>query len=123
MIAMVIAYLDFPFKSPMEDSNEAPYLDPPSPYLAIAGSFLLGLGDAFFNTQIISITGIIFGNNSAGGIAIFKFAQSFTAGIALLYSNAIALPFQLLFLAVLCLSGTATFCIVEWQTRNQHRLP
>ena len=124
ILALVVAFLDFPFKSTMEHANEAAYIDPPSPYLAFLGSFLLGLGDAFFNTQIMSILGSIFEKKSAAAFAIFKLAQSSMAGVALCYSAAIVLPFQLLILAVLCILGTNVFCIVEWKTRNnQHRLP
>ena len=124
ILALVVAFLDFPFKSTMEDANEAAYIDPPCPYFAFLGSFLLGLGDAFFNTQIISILGCIFENNSAAAFAIFKLAQSSMAAVALSYSAAIALPFQLLILAVFCILGTIGFCTVEWQTRNnQNRLP
>ena len=57
---MVIAIMNLPFKSPMGDTDEAAYLDPPSPELAIFGSFCLGLGDACYNTQIYSIIGSVF---------------------------------------------------------------
>ena len=58
--AMVIAFMNLPFKSPIGDTDEAAYLDPPSPELAIFGSFCLGLGDACYNTQIYSIIGSVF---------------------------------------------------------------
>jgi hypothetical protein len=58
--AMVIAFMNLPFRSPIEDTTEAAYLDPPSQELAIFGSFCLGLGDACYNTQIYSIIGSVF---------------------------------------------------------------
>lgn len=122
--AMVIAFMNLPFRSPIEDTTEAAYLDPPSQELAIFGSFCLGLGDACYNTQIYSIIGSVFKDDSAAGFAIFKFAQSAMAAAAFFYSNQIELPYQLLILVVLCVLGTATFCIVELQTRkNQQLLP
>ena len=46
------------------------------------------------------------------------------AAAAFFYSNQIELPYQLLILVVLCVLGTATFCIVELQTRkNQQLIP
>ena len=58
--AMVIAFMNLPFDSPISDTEEAAYLDPPSKELAIFGSFCLGLGDACYNTQIYSIIGSVF---------------------------------------------------------------
>ena len=38
-------------------------------------SFLLGLGDSCFNTQLLSIIGFMFRDNSAPAFAVFKFIQ------------------------------------------------
>ena len=56
-------------------------------YLAIACSFLLGFGDACFNTQIFSILGSAYKDNSAAAFAIFKFVQSFAAAAAFFYAQ------------------------------------
>ena len=40
--AMVIAFVNLPFRSVLEDTTEATYINPSNPYLAIFGSFLLG---------------------------------------------------------------------------------
>lgn len=85
---------------------------------------VLGLGDACYNTQIYSIIGSVFKDDSAAGFAIFKFAQSALAAAAFFYSNVIELPYQLLILVILCVLGTITFCTVELQVRrNQLPLP
>ena len=38
-------------------------------------SFLLGLGDSCFNTQLLSILGFLYSEDSAPAFAIFKFVQ------------------------------------------------
>ena len=119
---MLIAFMTLPLKSSLGDTNSAAYIvDPPNEYLAIFGSFCLGLGDACYNTQLYSIIGSTFKDDSAGGFAIFKFAQSFSAGVAFSYGNQIELSYQLLILVVLCVLGTTTFWIVELQTRKSDR--
>ena len=119
---MLIAFMTLPLKSSLGDTNSAAYIvDPPNEYLAIFGSFCLGLGDACYNTQLYSIIGSTFKDDSAGGFAIFKFAQSFSAGVAFSYGNQIELSYQLLILMVLCVLGTTTFWIVELQTRKSDR--
>lgn len=43
--------------------------------VALLCSFLLGLGDSCFNTQLLSIIGFMFRDNSAPAFAAFKFIQ------------------------------------------------
>lgn len=43
--------------------------------LALFCSFLLGFGDSCFNTQLLSIVGFMFRNNSAPAFAVFRFIQ------------------------------------------------
>lgn len=43
--------------------------------LALFCSFLLGLGDSCFNTQLLSIVGFMFRSNSAPAFAVFRFIQ------------------------------------------------
>ena len=119
--AGLIAFFNLPSDSPFDDTATKARIDPSNIYLAIFGSFLLGLGDACYNTQIFSFLGTVFKDDSAAGFAIFKFAQSAFAAAAFFYSKEVELPWQLLFLAVLCVIGTATFCYVELQVRRSDR--
>ena len=82
-------------------------------------SFFVGFGDACYNTQIYSILGSVYQDESAPAFAIFKFVQSTSAAIAFFYSNHVQLPYQLLILVILCVCGTISFCVVEWKV---HRL-
>ena len=122
--ACLIAFLNLPANAPMGETDDEAYIKPSNSYLAIFGSFLLGLGDACYNTQIFSMIGSVFKDDSAAGFAIFKFSQSALAAAAFFYSNQLELPYQLLLLVILCVCGTFTFCYVELQTRrNQIPLP
>ena len=116
--AFLITFLNLPFNSPIEDTSIAAYINPSNPYLAVLGSFLLGLGDACLVTQVYSIIGSVFKADSAAGFAILQFTKSAFSATAFFYSKELKLPYQLLILAVLCVLSTITFSIVELRTRN-----
>lgn len=113
----VIAYVNLPVDSPFGDTDTKAIIES-NEYLAIVGSFLLGLGDACFNTQIYALIGSVYSDNSAPAFAIFKFFQSALAAGAFYYSSVLELPWQLLFLTIFCILGTSTFFIVEWRARK-----
>ncbi|XP_063077592.1 UNC93-like protein MFSD11 [Engraulis encrasicolus] len=85
----------------------------PSVEVALLCSFLLGLGDSCFNTQLLSIVGYVFREDSAPAFAVFKFIQSIMAAVAFLYSNYLLLHWQLLILVLSCFLGTITFFLAE----------
>ena len=114
--ALVISFLNMPFDS---STDNAAYLNPPITGLAILASFLLGFGDACYNTSLCTIIGKIFEDNSAAGFAILKFFQTFCAAVALLYSNQCSVQFQVIILIIACFVGTLCFCMVELQARSE----
>lgn len=93
----------------------------PNVGVALFCSFLLGLGDSCFNTQLLSIVGFMFKDNSAPAFAVFKFIQSIMAAIAFFYSNYLLLHWQLLILVVSGFLGTVTFFWVEWIAEAKQR--
>uniref|UniRef100_A0A3B3ZU92 Uncharacterized protein n=1 Tax=Periophthalmus magnuspinnatus TaxID=409849 RepID=A0A3B3ZU92_9GOBI len=93
----------------------------PSVGVALLCSFLLGLGDSCFNTQLLSIIGFMFKDNSAPAFAVFKFIQSIMAAIAFFYSNYFLLHWQLLILVVSGFLGTVTFFGAEWVAEAKRR--
>ncbi|XP_065119349.1 UNC93-like protein MFSD11 [Paramisgurnus dabryanus] len=99
--------------APEEGTQMRAYLQP-SILVALICSFLLGLGDSCFNTQLISIVGLLFREDSAPAFAVFKFVQSITAAIAFFYSNYLLLHWQLLIMVVMGFLGTVSFFVVEW---------
>uniref|UniRef100_A0A667X4D0 Major facilitator superfamily domain containing 11 n=1 Tax=Myripristis murdjan TaxID=586833 RepID=A0A667X4D0_9TELE len=86
----------------------------PSVGVALLCSFLLGLGDSCFNTQLLSIIGFMFRDNSAPAFAVFKFIQSIMAALAFLYSNFLPLHWQLLILVLVGFLGSLSFFVSEW---------
>ncbi|KAL0993407.1 hypothetical protein UPYG_G00107410 [Umbra pygmaea] len=99
--------------APEEGTNLEAYLTPSVP-VALLCSFLLGLGDSCFNTQLLSIVGFMFREDSAPAFAVFKFVQSITAALAFFYSNYLLLHWQLLIMVIVGFLGTLSFFVAEW---------
>uniref|UniRef100_A0A8V1ALV7 UNC93-like protein MFSD11 n=1 Tax=Gallus gallus TaxID=9031 RepID=A0A8V1ALV7_CHICK len=88
-IAFYLIFVNMPSNAPvapMEGTDDIAYMIP-SKEVAIFCSFLLGLGDSCFNTQLLSILGFLYSEDSAPAFAIFKFVQSICAAVAYFYSN------------------------------------
>ncbi|OQV20090.1 UNC93-like protein MFSD11 [Hypsibius exemplaris] len=114
LIAFFLIFLNIPGDAPLRESTLQAYMTP-NIYLGIFCCFLLGLGDASFNTQVYSLLGGIYRTNSASAFALFKFVQSVCAALAFAYSSLLVLEFQLLILVVAGLLGTFCFSFVEWR--------
>ncbi|KAM9391920.1 UNC93-like protein MFSD11 [Pholidichthys leucotaenia] len=118
-VAFYLIFLSIPSDAPVvweTSTQETPYLTP-SASIALLCSFLLGLGDSCFNTQLYSILGRVYAEQSAPAFAIFKFVQSICAAAAFFYSGSVLLMWQLLLMVVLGFAGTLCFFVVE-QTQN-----
>lgn len=116
-IAFYLIFFNMPNDAPiapMEGTDDVAYMMP-SKEVAIFCSFLLGLGDSCFNTQLLSILGFLYSEDSAPAFAIFKFVQSICAAVAYFYSNYFLLQWQLLIMVVVGFFGTITFFTVEWE--------
>lgn len=75
IISFVLIFLNLPDAAPFGDTNETAFLNPPIASLALLCSFLLGFGDACFNTQIYAMLGGEFAKNTVAAFALFKFTQ------------------------------------------------
>ncbi|NXY48559.1 MFS11 protein, partial [Ceuthmochares aereus] len=116
-IAFYLIFFNMPNDAPiasMEGTDHVAFMAP-SKEVAILCSFLLGLGDSCFNTQLLSILGFLYSEDSAPAFAIFKFVQSICAAVAYFYSNYFLLQWQLLIMVVVGFFGTITFFTVEWE--------
>nr|XP_054596117.1 UNC93-like protein MFSD11 isoform X1 [Nothobranchius furzeri] len=114
-IASYLIFLNIPDDAPIvfeSASQKSPYLTP-SASIALLCSFLLGLGDSCFNTQLYSILGHVYAEQSTPAFAIFKFIQSVSAAVAFFYSGYLLLMWQLLLLVILGFTGTLCFFVVE----------
>ncbi|XP_051989027.1 UNC93-like protein MFSD11 isoform X1 [Xyrauchen texanus] len=106
--------------APEEGTHMQAYIQP-SVHVALICSFLLGLGDSCYNTQLISIVGFLFPQDSAPAFAVFKFVQSITAAVAFFYSNYLLLQWQLLIMVLVGFLGTVSFFVVEWTVIHSRR--
>ncbi|XP_070957837.1 UNC93-like protein MFSD11 isoform X2 [Oncorhynchus clarkii lewisi] len=114
-VAFYLIYLNIPDDAPVvlkTSTLNKPYLTP-SISIALLCSFLLGLGDSCFNTQLYSILGRVYAEQSAPAFAIFKFIQSIFAAVAFFYSGYLLLTWQLLIMVTLGFTGTLCFFMVE----------
>ncbi|KAM3597910.1 uncharacterized protein V6R79_011076 [Siganus canaliculatus] len=114
-VAFYLIFLNIPDDAPVvfyTNSQKSPYLTP-SISIALLCSFLLGLGDSCFNTQLYSILGRVYAEQSTPAFAIFKFIQSVFAAVAFFYSGYLLLMWQLLLMVILGFTGTLCFFVVE----------
>lgn len=122
MVAFFLSFINLPLASPLLDlplADQEPAYITSNEYLAIFTSFLLGFGDACYNTQIYSIIGTVYKDDSAPAFALFKFVQSSSAAIYFFYAGHLMLQWQLLILLIVCVLGTVAFCMVEFKTRKE----
>uniref|UniRef100_A0A3B5MEL0 Major facilitator superfamily domain containing 11 n=1 Tax=Xiphophorus couchianus TaxID=32473 RepID=A0A3B5MEL0_9TELE len=113
-VASYLIFLNIPDDAPVvveTTTKKNPFLSPAS--IALLCSFLLGLGDSCFNTQLYSILGYVYAEQSTPAFAIFKFIQSVSAAVAFFYSGYLLLTWQLLLLVILGFTGTLCFFVVE----------
>lgn len=74
IVSFFLVFINLPNQSPLGNTHDTAIITS-SRELAIVCSFLLGLGDSCFNTQIYSILGGVYAENSASAFAIFKCTQ------------------------------------------------
>ena len=94
------------------ETSEDAIIDP-NAGLAMLVSFLVGIADACYNTQIYVILGSLYRENSAPAFAVYSFAQSGFSAISFVYSSYLSLNWQLLVLAIFSVMGTISFVIVD----------
>lgn len=117
-VGFYLIFLNLPENSPNDGSHDFGYISKPSVPIAILCSFLLGFGDSCYNTQIYSLLGNVYADDSAPAFAMFKFSQSVAAAIGFFYSTYIGLKWQLLILVVLAFCGTLSFFKVENRSKQ-----
>ncbi|XP_012538771.1 UNC93-like protein MFSD11 [Monomorium pharaonis] len=117
LFAFISIFLNMPNDAPFADTTNVGFINA-SPILALAGSLALGFGDACYNTQVYSLLGVLFANESAPAFALFKFCQSVAAAISFSYSTKAGLHVQLAILLVAIIFGTGAFCYVEYKAKK-----
>lgn len=119
-VAFYLIFLNIASDAPKQETDARAFMQP-SLGVALLCSFLLGLGDSCFNTQLLSIIGFMFKDDSAPAFAVFKFIQSIMAAVAFSYSNYLLLHWQLLILVLVGFLGTMTFFVAEWSAESRRR--
>ncbi|CAB4031832.1 Hypothetical predicted protein [Paramuricea clavata] len=94
-VTFFLILLNLPEESPNSASHGMGFFFKPSVSIAMLCAFLLGFGDSCFNTQIMSLLGNFYSDNSASAFAIFKFSQSVAAAVGFFYSSHLGLKAQL----------------------------
>ncbi|KYM84182.1 PREDICTED: UNC93-like protein MFSD11 [Atta cephalotes] len=117
LFAFISIFLNLPNDASFKDTDNVGYIET-SKFLALAGSLALGFGDACYNTQVYSLLGVLFANESASAFALFKFCQSVAAAISFSYSTEVGLYVQLAVLLVAIFIGTGAFCYVEYKVKK-----
>lgn len=141
-LAFFLIFINLPDAAPLGKTNDKAFITT-NAVLAIFCSFLLGFGDACFNTQIYSILGSVYADDSASAFAIFKFtqviiinlhpflkliifflcnSQSVAAAACFFYASHVGLFVQLGILIVLGIFGTVTFVMVEWAIKKEAKM-
>ncbi|KAM9392725.1 UNC93-like protein MFSD11 [Pholidichthys leucotaenia] len=122
-VAFYLIFLNIASDAPLapEEGTDLHAFITPSIGVALFCSLLLGLGDSCFNTQLLSIVGFAFRDNSAPAFAILKLIQSIMAAVAFYYSNYLLLHWQLLILVLVGFLGTVTFFMAESLARSNRR--
>ncbi|XP_011209687.1 UNC93-like protein MFSD11 [Bactrocera dorsalis] len=117
LFTFIIIYLNIPNESSFGENQAASIIDPPNFYLAIACSFLYGLGAAFYTVHIYSMLAGAFVAESTAGFGIYKFFQCLGCALAYLYSKYASLYIQMGILIVLLIAAVVCFAIVERSVR------
>ncbi|XP_041362789.1 UNC93-like protein MFSD11 [Gigantopelta aegis] len=120
LVAFYLTFMNLPSDSPITSSNLPTYMESKK-QIALFCGFLLGLGDSCFNTQIYSLLGFMFPEDSSPAFALFKFVQSLMAAVAFYYSLVLHLEWQLLILVVMGTGATLSFSAIEWSSTKTFR--
>ena len=90
----ILSYLYLSHLAPFGDTNQTPLLTPSLAIVLIIG-LTMGLGEAAFNTQIISLISSHFTNNTSEAYALYKLVQSVGISVGFAVSTRVGLYWQL----------------------------
>ncbi|VDM74469.1 unnamed protein product [Strongylus vulgaris] len=132
ILAFFLSFLNLPMEAPLHKTSSIGYIEPRqlrvllafpidtfSIFIAILTAYFLGLGDSCWNTQIYTLIGATYKNESSCAFALFKFFQSLAACASFYYSSVLLLHWQLL---VLCLSS-AIAAVCFFSVANKAETP
>jgi len=112
LITFYLIFLNLPNEAPLRETDGESKLGYNMVVYGLC-AYMLGFGDASFNTQLYSILGTLYSEDSAPAFALFKCIQSVAAAIGFAYGTVLVLKYQLLILVVTAFIGTLSFFYVE----------
>ncbi|RCN53704.1 hypothetical protein ANCCAN_00198 [Ancylostoma caninum] len=118
ILAFFLCFLNLPMEAPLHKTSSIGYIEP-STFIAILTGYFLGLADSCWNTQIYTLIGAMYKNESSCAFALFKFFQSLAACASFYYSSVLLLHWQLL---ALCL-GSAVAAVCFFSVANKAEVP
>merc|ERR1712012_290275 len=122
LTSFLLSWLHLPHSAPLGDTGHYSHLGlEPQLWSVLLMSLLLGLGDAAFNTQIISLVSAEYTDNSAQAFALVKLVQSVGVSGGFASSTRVGLYWQLTLLSVFAVAGSLGFIIVERKSRRKTR--
>lgn len=114
IVGYIIVFLNIPHMATIRQTTEwdKAFLTP-NRYLAILCGFLFGVADAFQATQLSSILGVGWRENSESAFALTKFTQCVASFLAFTFASHLSLSSHLAILTAFGIAGTVAFYVVE----------
>ncbi|KAF6215549.1 hypothetical protein GE061_010305 [Apolygus lucorum] len=112
-LAVVGIYINIPAQAVFGYTNESSYIETPMVWLAIVSSFVIGMSDGFYNTQIYPLLANMHPEFGAQTAALYKFTKSMSVAAFFFASTTLNLHFQLLVMIIAGFIGSICFSIVD----------
>ncbi|XP_055329065.1 UNC93-like protein MFSD11 isoform X2 [Paramacrobiotus metropolitanus] len=121
VIAYIFIYLNLPSEANLGPTDGVSIISPPSKFVAVLCSFLMGIGDASINTQIYALLAEMFGRDIVPPVGLFQSVYAVFCAVAYFYSTSLKLYAQMLILIVLSVAGCSSFTIMAGRfARSRH---
>ncbi|KAI1721802.1 UNC93-like protein MFSD11 [Ditylenchus destructor] len=117
LLAFVAIFINFPANAPLGKTNGTGLIEPSVPIALLCG-FLLGFGDACWNTQIYAFLAVEYSGESAQAFSVFKFFMHLFTCVAFYYSKVVELQWHLFILTVFGVAASVSFFVVERMTKQ-----
>ncbi|CAB3399983.1 unnamed protein product [Caenorhabditis bovis] len=122
LVAFFLCFLVIPFDSTLHKTDMPTYAQP-TLMMTLIISFLLGIADACWQTQLYVILGELYRDECIYAFAIYKFFQSLAACISFFYSAHLLLHWQLLILTICCFLSASFFLRIEYLIEVDNNRP
>ena len=115
-VSWFIIFLTIPEDAPIvTDGTWLPTYVLPTKFLILFAAFFIGVGEAVYQSQVISMIGYLYPDRAqaAPAFAVFQFVQPLAGGIAFMYGTFLTLSVQLIILNFFMLVGSALYLYLD----------